>query len=93
VGGCLASADGQQRRTRPEAVARHRQAEISNGLELPHAADDLRRRAIDMTMFGAGLPELLDDPDVENIDINMHEVWVTTPTAGARSVNVRRRDR
>jgi pilus assembly protein CpaF len=63
-----------------EAVTRHRQTQIADGHELPDAADDIRLvEAIDAAMFGAGaLQELLDDPDVENIDINgCDEVWVT----------------
>lgn len=78
----LASADERQLALSfaREAVTRHRQAEISDGHELPDPADDLRLvEAIDAAMFGAGaLQELLDDPDVENIDINgCDEVWVT----------------
>jgi Flp pilus assembly CpaF family ATPase len=78
----LASADERQLALSlaREAVTRHRQTEISNGHELPDAADDIRLvEAIDAAMFGAGaLQELLDDPDVENIDINgCDEVWVT----------------
>jgi pilus assembly protein CpaF len=78
----LASADERQLALSfaREAVTRHRQAEISGGHELPDAADDVRLvEAIDAAMFGAGaLQELLDDPDVENIDINgCDEVWVT----------------
>jgi pilus assembly protein CpaF len=78
----LASADERQLALSfaREAVTRHRQAEITGGHELPDAADDLRLvEAIDAAMFGAGaLQELLDDPDVENIDINgCDEVWVT----------------
>lgn len=78
----LASADERQLALSfaREAVIRHRQAEISDGHELPDPADDLRLvEAIDAAMFGAGaLQELLDDPDVENIDINgCDEVWVT----------------
>ena len=40
--------------------------------------------AIDAAMFGAGeLQALLDDPDVENIDINgCDEVWVTYADRG-----------
>ena len=63
-----------------DEVARHRQAEIVAGLDLPDAAQDVRLvEAIDAAMFGAGaLQDLLDDPDVENIDINgCDEVWVT----------------
>ena len=63
-----------------ESVTRHRQAEIADGHELPDATADVRLvEAIDAAMFGAGaLQELLDDPDVENIDINgCDEVWVS----------------
>ena len=63
-----------------DVVARHRQAEIASGVELPDAAQDaLLVEAIDAAMFGAGaLQDLLDDPGVENIDINgCDEVWVT----------------
>ena len=63
-----------------DAVARHRRAEIAAGLDLPDPAQDVDLvEAIDAAMFGAGaLQELLDDPDVENIDINgCDEVWVT----------------
>lgn len=63
-----------------DAVAQHRRSEIAAGLELPDPAMDVDLvEAIDAAMFGAGaLQELLDDPDVENIDINgCDEVWVT----------------
>lgn len=63
-----------------DAVARHRRSEIAAGLDLPDPAQDVDLvEAIDAAMFGAGaLQELLDDPDVENIDINgCDEVWVT----------------
>ena len=63
-----------------ETVTRHMQAQIAEGHELPEAAHDVRLvEAIDAAMFGAGaLQELLDDPNVENIDINgCDEVWVT----------------
>jgi pilus assembly protein CpaF len=63
-----------------DAVTRHMQAQIAGGHELPDASHDIRLvEAIDAAMFGAGaLQELLDDPEVENIDINgCDEVWVT----------------
>ncbi len=63
-----------------EVVARHMQDQIAAGQELPDGSYDRRLvEAIDAAMFGAGqLQLLLDDPDVENIDINgADEVWVT----------------
>ena len=62
-----------------EAVAAHIQAHVDGGLELPDASLDADlARAVESAIFGAGaLQPLLDDPDVENIDINGTQVWVT----------------
>ena len=63
-----------------DAVQRHMQEQIAAGQELPDGSYDARLvEAIDAAMYGAGaLQALLDDPDVENIDINgCDEVWVT----------------
>ena len=63
-----------------QVVSAHMRAQIADGHELPDAAHDARLvEAIDNAMYGAGeLQALLDDPDVENIDINgADEVWVT----------------
>ncbi len=62
------------------AVSRHLRDQLAAGNELPQ--DDFDSRlvaAVDAAIWGAGeLQELLDDPDVENIDINgCDEVWVT----------------
>ncbi len=63
------------------AVQRHLGGILAAGGELPtDAGYDLRLiQAIDSAMYKAGeLQEHLDDPDVENIDINgCDEVWVT----------------
>ena len=63
------------------AVQRHLGGILAAGGELPaDAGYDMRLiQAIDSAMYKAGeLQELLDDPDVENIDINgCDEVWVT----------------
>ena len=63
------------------AVQRHLGGLLAAGAELPaDAGYDMRLiLAIDSAMYKAGeLQELLDDPDVENIDINgCDEVWVT----------------
>ena len=63
------------------AVQRHLGGILAAGGELPtDAGYDLRLiQAIDSAMYKAGeLQELLDDPNVENIDINgCDEVWVT----------------
>ncbi|MCW2541285.1 MAG: type secretion system protein [Frankiales bacterium] len=62
------------------AVQRHMQALLARGSELPDQAYDQRLcDAVYAAMYGAGeLQELLDDPDVENIDINgCDEVWIT----------------
>jgi Flp pilus assembly CpaF family ATPase len=63
------------------AVQRHLGGILAAGGELPtDPGYDLRLiLAIDSVMYKAGeLQELLDDPDVENIDINgCDEVWVT----------------
>lgn len=61
-------------------VARHMQDRLAAGEELPDAAYDARlRAAIFAAIYGAGeLQELLEDPLVENIDINgFDEVWVS----------------
>ncbi len=62
-----------------QEVAAYIQDRVRQGLELPDAADDaLLARAVESAIFGAGaLQPLLDDPDVENIDINGTTVWVT----------------
>jgi len=62
------------------AVQRHMQGLLVRGSELPDEAYDQRLcDAVYAAMYGAGeLQELLDDPDVENIDINgCDEVWIT----------------
>lgn len=62
------------------AVARHVRGVSEAGLPLPEASFDERLvAAVYAAIYGAGqLQELLDDPDVENIDINgADEVWVT----------------
>jgi len=63
------------------AVQRHLGGILAAGGELPtDPGYDMRLiLAIDSVMYKAGeLQELLDDPDVENIDINgCDEVWVT----------------
>lgn len=62
------------------AVARHVRGMSEAGLPLPEASFDERLvAAVYAAIYGAGqLQELLDDPDVENIDINgADEVWVT----------------
>ena len=63
------------------AVQHHLSEILAAGGELPvDAGYDTRLiQAVDAAMFEAGeLQELLDDPDVENIDINgCDEVWVT----------------
>lgn len=62
------------------AVARHVRGISEAGLPLPEASFDERLvAAVYAAIYGAGqLQELLDDPDVENIDINgADEVWVT----------------
>jgi Flp pilus assembly CpaF family ATPase len=78
----LAPADERQLAlaTATGVVARYMQERISAGLELPDPSYDQRLiEAIDAAMFGAGaLQELLDHPEVENIDINgCDEVWVS----------------
>jgi pilus assembly protein CpaF len=63
------------------AVRRHMQDVLALGHELPVDAttDERLAEAVFAAMYGAGqLQELLDDPGVENIDINgCDEVWVT----------------
>jgi pilus assembly protein CpaF len=62
-------------------VRRHMQEQLGSGYEVPtDAAYDQRlAEAVFAAMYGAGeLQELLDDPDVENVDINgCDEVWIT----------------
>lgn len=73
-----------------QAVREHARAQLAAGVEPPDPAEDQRLiQAVDAAMFGAGeLQELLDDPDVENIDINgCDEVWITL--AGGRKVRGR----
>jgi pilus assembly protein CpaF len=62
-----------------EEVAAHLQATADRGLELPDPAVDAQlARAVESAIFGAGaLQPLLDDPTVENIDINGPHTWVT----------------
>jgi Flp pilus assembly CpaF family ATPase len=63
-----------------DVVARHMQTLLATGTGLPDPWVDRRLvEAIDAAMYGAGaLQELLDDPDIENIDINgCDEVWIT----------------
>ena len=63
------------------AVQRHLSGILAAGGELPtDAGYDMRLiLAVDSLMYKAGeVQEVLDDPDVENIDINgCDEVWVT----------------
>nr|WP_088284932.1 ATPase, T2SS/T4P/T4SS family [Kineosporia sp. A_224] len=78
----LASADERQLALSfaRDAVQRYMQEQIAAGQELPDGSYDVRLvEAIDAAMYGAGaLQALLDDPGVENIDINgCDEVWVT----------------
>jgi Flp pilus assembly CpaF family ATPase len=63
-----------------QAVSDHLKARIAAGEAPPDPSYDRHLiEAIDAAMFGAGaLQDLLDDPDVENVDINgCDEVWVT----------------
>jgi Flp pilus assembly CpaF family ATPase len=63
-----------------QVVARHMHERLDGGEELPDAAYDARlRAAVFAAIYGAGeLQELLDDPLVENVDINgFAEVWVS----------------
>jgi pilus assembly protein CpaF len=63
-----------------DAVQRYMKEQIAAGQELPDGSYDVRLvESIDAAMYGAGaLQALLDDPGVENIDINgCDEVWVT----------------
>ena len=62
------------------AVSKHMHAQITAGVELPDGSYDRRLiDAVDAAIYGAGqLQDLLDDPEVENVDINgCNEVWVT----------------
>src|SRR5205807_7620904 len=62
-------------------VVDHLEHLLRSGAEIPVERDYDERlaAAVHATMFGAGeLQELLDDPSVENININgCDEVWVT----------------
>lgn len=63
-----------------QVVAWHMQERLGSGQELPDPDYDARlRAAIFAAIYGAGeLQELLEDPLVENIDINgFDEVWVS----------------
>lgn len=76
------SADEQQQAQSiiKQVVAWHMQERLGAGEELPDPTYDARlRAAIFAAIYGAGeLQELLEDPLVENIDINgFHEVWVS----------------
>ncbi len=71
-----------------DAVGVHMRALMAAGEVLPDAGVDRRLvEAIDAAMFGAGaLQALLDDPDVENVDINgCDEVWVTYADARGKT--------
>ena len=62
-----------------QVVAAHMQQRLTAGEELPDPDYDARlRAAVFAAIYGAGeLQELLEDPLVENIDINgFNEVWV-----------------
>ncbi|MGH3494634.1 MAG: CpaF family protein [Sciscionella sp.] len=76
------SADEQQKAHSiiRQVVARHMQARLAAGDELPDPEYDARlRTAVFAAIYGAGeLQELLDDELVENIDINgFDQVWVS----------------
>jgi|ThiBio_1000_plan_1041568.scaffolds.fasta_scaffold00444_27 pilus assembly protein CpaF len=76
------SADEQQQAQSiiKQVVAWHMQERLGSGEELPDPTYDARlRAAIFAAIYGAGeLQELLEDPLVENIDINgFDEVWVS----------------
>jgi len=62
-------------------VAGHLQTQLQGGADVPvdRSYDDRLASGVYSAMFGAGeLQELLDDPEVENININgCDEVWVT----------------
>jgi pilus assembly protein CpaF len=63
-----------------QVVAWHMQERLGAGEELPDASYDARlRAAIFAAIYGAGeLQELLEDPLVENVDINgFDQVWVS----------------
>ncbi len=62
------------------AVSRHMENQLASGLELPDASYDFALvKAIEDSMFEAAeLQEYLDDPLVEDVNINgCDEVWVT----------------
>ncbi|SOD72948.1 Flp pilus assembly CpaF family ATPase [Jatrophihabitans sp. GAS493] len=62
------------------AVAGHLQLQLAAGIDVPvdRSYDERLANGVFAAMYGAGeLQELLDDPEVENIDINgADEVWV-----------------
>jgi pilus assembly protein CpaF len=62
-----------------DEVSRYVQDQVAQGHEPPDVALDQRLiREIESAIFGAGsLQTLLDDPNVENIDINGDTVWIT----------------
>jgi Flp pilus assembly CpaF family ATPase len=62
-----------------DEIAGYIQAAVDAGQELPDATVDAHlAQAVQAAIFGAGaLQPLLDDPDVENIDLNGTQVWVT----------------
>jgi pilus assembly protein CpaF len=68
-------------------VRQHMRVLASQGGQLPDPGyEEQLAAAIDAAMYGAGrLQELLDDPDVENIDINgPTEVWITRADGSKR---------
>jgi Flp pilus assembly CpaF family ATPase len=76
------SADEQQQAQSiiRQVVSWHMQQRLGSGEELPDSSYDARlRAAVFAAIYGAGeLQELLEDPLVENIDINgFDEVWVS----------------
>jgi len=61
-------------------VAEHMRSLVAAGKDLPDGSVDLQLvMAVDAAIYGAGvLSELLDDPDIEDIDINGSDrVWLT----------------
>ena len=64
-----------------QAVTEHMQRQLREGGDVPtdRNLDERLSTAVYASMYGAGeLQALLDDPDVENIDINgCDEMWVT----------------
>ncbi|MFE0457737.1 CpaF family protein [Kitasatospora sp. NPDC058965] len=66
----------------------HFQAEAARGMPLPEAAEEAElSEAVHAALYGAGpLQPLLEDPEIENIDIQGDRVFITYPGGQVKQV-------